>query len=274
MSAVMSSPVDRRCRRRASRRGGSLGTGSGGRRDRAPRAVTRTPAQHDDAGPAEDRARMLPASAVPTAPSRADLAERLKDLPGAAMVIDAVQTWWAQHPLRTATLVAGEASRKFAAPLAERNPVALILGAVVVGALLAWTRPWRWILRPALFAGLLPAVGVAVHATASARVVAAHVRIGHRTLGARDVGQPDRPIDDAIFEPDRREHALAASFRRRIPRPARRHPQPTAKATAPTQPCPEPLTSQRPLAVPAPARDIRSVSLRGVFKNALRRVFF
>jgi hypothetical protein len=88
----------------------------------------------------------------------ANLAERLKELPGAAMVIDAVQTWWSQHPLRTATLVAGEASRKFAAPLAERNPMALIVGAVVAGALVAWTRPWRWILRPALFAGLLPAV--------------------------------------------------------------------------------------------------------------------
>lgn len=88
----------------------------------------------------------------------ANLAERLNELPGATMVIDAVRTWWRQHPLRTATLVAGEASRKFAAPLAERNPVALILGAVVVGALVAWTRPWRWILRPALFAGLLPAV--------------------------------------------------------------------------------------------------------------------
>jgi hypothetical protein len=88
----------------------------------------------------------------------ANLAERVKELPGATMVIEAMRTWWAQHPLRTATLVAGEASRKFAAPLAERNPVALIAGAVVVGALVAWTRPWRWILRPALFAGLLPAV--------------------------------------------------------------------------------------------------------------------
>ena len=87
-----------------------------------------------------------------------NLAERLRDLPGAAMVIDAVRAWWAQHPLRTASLVAGEASRKFATPLAERHPVALILGAVVVGALVAWTRPWRWMLRPALFAGLVPAV--------------------------------------------------------------------------------------------------------------------
>ena len=74
----------------------------------------------------------------------AGLTDRLKDLPGAALLLDAVRTWWAQHPLRTASMVAAEASRKFAAPLAERNPLALILGAVVVGA---------------LFAGLVPALG-------------------------------------------------------------------------------------------------------------------
>ena len=89
----------------------------------------------------------------------AGLTERLKDLPGAAMLLDALRTWWAQHPLRTASEVAAEASRKFAAPLAERNPLALILGAVVVGALFALTKPWRWLLRPALFAGLVPALG-------------------------------------------------------------------------------------------------------------------
>ena len=89
----------------------------------------------------------------------AGLTDRLKDLPGAALLLDAVRTWWAQHPLRTASMVAAEASRKFAAPLAERNPLALILGAVVVGALFALTKPWRWLLRPALFAGLVPALG-------------------------------------------------------------------------------------------------------------------
>ena len=89
----------------------------------------------------------------------AGLTDRLKDLPGAALLLDAVRTWWAQHPLRTASVVAAEASRKFAAPLAERNPLALILGAVVVGALFALTKPWRWLLRPALFAGLVPALG-------------------------------------------------------------------------------------------------------------------
>ena len=92
----------------------------------------------------------------------AGLTDRLKDLPGAAMLLDAVRTWWAQHPLRTASMVAAEASRKFAAPLAERNPLALILGAVVFGALLALSRPWRWALRPAIFAGLVPALAARI----------------------------------------------------------------------------------------------------------------
>ena len=33
--------------------------------------------------------------------------------------------------------------------------LAMVLGAVVLGGVLAWSRPWRWILKPALFAGLL-----------------------------------------------------------------------------------------------------------------------
>ena len=114
------------------------------------------------------RSTMLPSPAKPSAHTFgggsagsfvAGLSERLKDLPGAALVLDAVRTWWAQHPLRTASVVATEASRKFAAPLAERNPLALILGAVVVGAIFSLTKPWRWLLRPALFAGLVPALG-------------------------------------------------------------------------------------------------------------------
>jgi hypothetical protein len=41
-----------------------------------------------------------------------------------AMLLDAVRTWWAQHPLRTASLVAAEASRKLRRrwPNAIRSP--------------------------------------------------------------------------------------------------------------------------------------------------------
>jgi hypothetical protein len=86
------------------------------------------------------------------------LTDRLKAIPGAPVLLDAVKTWWAQHPLRMATSLAAEASRKFAGPIAERNPLALVFGAVLLGALIALTRPWRWLLRPALFAGLIPAL--------------------------------------------------------------------------------------------------------------------
>jgi hypothetical protein len=86
----------------------------------------------------------------------APLLESLKSIPGAAVVIDAARTWWARHPLRIPSMMAADASNAAFRPMAQRYPLGLVLGAAVVGALLAWGRPWRWILRPALLAGLLP----------------------------------------------------------------------------------------------------------------------
>lgn len=87
---------------------------------------------------------------------KTQLFDRLKALPGAAIVIDSLESWWAQHPLHTAGVVAEEASRTFILPAARRNPYALIFGSVVVGALFVLTKPWKWLLRPALFVGLVP----------------------------------------------------------------------------------------------------------------------
>jgi hypothetical protein len=79
-------------------------------------------------------------------------------MPALTVVIEGVQDWWAQHPLRTAGVVAAEATRRIAAPIAERRPLALVFGAVLVGALLALARPWRLLLRPSVLVGLLPMI--------------------------------------------------------------------------------------------------------------------
>ncbi len=81
---------------------------------------------------------------------------RLKALPGAALALDIVEHWWAEHPLHAAGSLAEQASRRFIGPFAKRNPFAIVAAGVVLGVLLAFSKPWRWLLRPALFAGLLP----------------------------------------------------------------------------------------------------------------------
>ena len=80
----------------------------------------------------------------------------LNSIPGAAVVIAAVNSWWAQHPLRTAGLLAADAVKAVVQPIAQRNPLGLVLGAFLLGGLLAWARPWRRLLTPALIVGLLP----------------------------------------------------------------------------------------------------------------------
>lgn len=93
-------------------------------------------------------------------PPRARWWDDFRALPGAGIVIDATQQWWARHPLRTTTLIALEGAHAVIQPLARRHPLALVLGAFVIGALLARRRPWGW-LKPAVFAGLLPQLVIA-----------------------------------------------------------------------------------------------------------------
>lgn len=84
--------------------------------------------------------------------------DSLKTVPGINVIVEAVSSWWMRHPLYLASGVAGEAARAALQPVAQKNPVALVLGALIFGAVLVWTRPWRWIARPALLAGLFPQV--------------------------------------------------------------------------------------------------------------------
>jgi hypothetical protein len=86
----------------------------------------------------------------------ANLFDALKSIPGAGIFLDAVNTWWAQHPLHTAGLVATGAAKAIVQPMAQKNPFGLMIAMVLLGAMVAWKKPWRWLLTPALFAGLLP----------------------------------------------------------------------------------------------------------------------
>ena len=70
----------------------------------------------------------------------------------------AIHEWWAQHPLRLVSDVTIDTAKTLVQPLAQRHPVALVAGAAAVGALVVWSQPWRWLLTPALLAGLLPKV--------------------------------------------------------------------------------------------------------------------
>ena len=84
------------------------------------------------------------------------LMDKALDLPGADIVLKSMERWWKDHPLRTAGVVAGEASRRLVQPALERNPQGFLLGALALGGLFVLTKPWRWLLRPALFMGLMP----------------------------------------------------------------------------------------------------------------------
>ncbi len=70
------------------------------------------------------------------------------------VLVEAVSSWWMQHPLHVASTLVVDTTRAVVQPLARRNPMGLVVGALLVGGLLAWSRPWRWVLKPALFAGL------------------------------------------------------------------------------------------------------------------------
>jgi len=84
--------------------------------------------------------------------------DRLKALPFFGTIVEAIDSWWLSHPLRPVTHMVGEASNAAVRPFARTNPISLVAGAAIAGAALAWSRPWRWLIRPALFAGLVPQI--------------------------------------------------------------------------------------------------------------------
>ena len=95
--------------------------------------------------------------------------DSIKSVPGVSIIVEAISSWWMRHPLRLASMVATDAARAVIQPVAQKNPVALVLVALVAGAVVVWSRPWRWIAKPALLAGLFPQVlsKVIAHAPSS-----------------------------------------------------------------------------------------------------------
>jgi hypothetical protein len=79
-----------------------------------------------------------------------------KQQPAVGIVIDTVKSWWSKHPLRAVLNVAIDASSAVIKPIAQHNPKTLVFAAALLGAAFAYSRPWRWALKPALFAGLMP----------------------------------------------------------------------------------------------------------------------
>ncbi|NVO06799.1 MAG: hypothetical protein HXX19_13105 [Rhodoferax sp.] len=85
-----------------------------------------------------------------------DWLSALRAEPGTRVLLEALAVWWARQPWQaSASLVSSLVAQRLR-PLAQRNPLGLVLSALAVGALVVVLRPWRWISVPALAAGLLP----------------------------------------------------------------------------------------------------------------------
>jgi hypothetical protein len=83
-------------------------------------------------------------------PPKSSWLDVIKDLPLIGRVTSLLRQW------RPVGQLVVEAARAGAMPLAERNPFALVLVAGAAGAVLLWSRPWRWIFSSAVLAALLP----------------------------------------------------------------------------------------------------------------------
>jgi hypothetical protein len=71
---------------------------------------------------------------------------------------EAVNQWLAEHPVKLASEVLGDITKSVVTPIAQRSPILFVASALAVGAVLVWSRPWTWLLKPAIIAGLVPQV--------------------------------------------------------------------------------------------------------------------
>ncbi len=60
---------------------------------------------------------------------------------------------WQGHPVHQGTALAASLARLALQGAAERNPLGLVVGAGVVGMVLARSQPWRFLIKPAMRTG-------------------------------------------------------------------------------------------------------------------------
>jgi hypothetical protein len=114
---------------------------------------------------AQSRTRLLAALQQDAAPAAGTATPGSGDLApwsGAAWLLDLLRGAWRQQPWQAAAGAAALAARELMRPLARRHPLLLVLGAALAGVALVQLRPARRLLRPALWAGVMPQVVRAV----------------------------------------------------------------------------------------------------------------
>lgn len=94
----------------------------------------------------------------PFGATAADILARLQGGAGIQIFTTVLKNWWRQHPLRLALQVSAQTAELVVTPVAQKHPVALVVGAAAAGALLVRTRAWRWLSVSAVFTGLMPQV--------------------------------------------------------------------------------------------------------------------
>jgi hypothetical protein len=98
-----------------------------------------------------------PAGSRPPGALFDSLRSSLRSIPLAGLLLDSVSGWWSQHPVRlVATLVAASVASAVR-PVTQRHPRWSLFGALALGGLIVWARPWRFApLRRAVYAGFVP----------------------------------------------------------------------------------------------------------------------
>ncbi|HEV7913517.1 MAG TPA: hypothetical protein VGP22_07100 [Albitalea sp.] len=153
----------------------------------------------------EARRRVQAAAEAGDAPAWMD---RLRTVPVLGVVIDAMAAWWSHHPLQPAASLARGIVQDAMAPLARRHPIATVFGAFAIGVALVRWRPWRWLAKPALFAGLTTQILTRVVSSVPLdSVLQAFTSFAHRHDDDDDMVHPDAPLESAVA-PSTREPAM------------------------------------------------------------------